>query len=97
MEQFEVVYVKFLNLNISDHIPFTSINYSRGRRGRPFKFFNHMAAHPQFQALVDKAWKGSYDGVGFEKVWVKLKRVKTILKTLYKCEYEGIYEKIRLW
>lgn len=40
---------------------------------RPFRFFNHLAQHPDFLSLVNNQWNCVQQVRGMEAIWYKLK------------------------
>ncbi|XP_021860628.2 uncharacterized protein [Spinacia oleracea] len=83
--------VDYLNPGLSDHSPLLlSCNVNVCTGGRPFKFFNYMADHPNFLQTVQVGWS--------TRVWAKLKVVKQGLKHLHEKEFakqEDIIDQIR--
>lgn len=65
--------------------------------GRPFKFFNMMANHPEFLKIIEQEWailpaKGS-----FYNIIQKLRNIRGKLKTLHTKEFCNVGEKIQYW
>ncbi|XP_056698108.1 uncharacterized protein [Spinacia oleracea] len=82
------VVVDYMNPGLSDHTPLVmnyKVNMKKG--GRPFKFFNYMADHPQFFQAVQKGWEKNTTTSAMQNVWSKLKAVKVELKALHKQEF----------
>ena len=60
-------------------------------KGRPFKFFNHMASHVEFLQVVSEQWCVPGRGRNRMKmVWSKLKNVKVKLKMMHKTEFANM-------
>ncbi|XP_056698434.1 uncharacterized protein [Spinacia oleracea] len=85
------VVVDYMNLGLSDHTPLV-MNYKMNMKkgGRPFKFFNYMADHPQFLQAVQKGWEKNQTTSVMQNVWSKLKAVKVELKALHKKEFSQL-------
>ncbi|XP_021859668.1 uncharacterized protein [Spinacia oleracea] len=82
------VVVDYMNPGLSDHTPLVmnyKVNMKKG--GRPFKFFNYMADHPQFLQAVQKGWEKNQTTSTMQNVWSKLKAVKVEHKALHKQEF----------
>lgn len=58
--KYESVVVQYLNRGISDHSPqMLEVGLHNDRGGRPFKVFNHLIKHPQFEKIVkEEGWFG---------------------------------------
>lgn len=55
----------------------------KSKRGaKPFRFFNYLAEHEDFTALVEAGWQEPVQGNYMKSVWEKLKNVKQELKKL---------------
>lgn len=49
--------VQYLNLKISNHCPLlVCVTDSSSGRGRPFRFFRHLAEHRKFDEIVQRVW-----------------------------------------
>ncbi|KAH0679366.1 hypothetical protein KY284_020451 [Solanum tuberosum] len=74
------VEISFRQPETSDHSPL-SLELDSNMRGnhKAFKFFNCIAAHPDFLPKVKKAWRGGHIR-DLKEVWFKLKKVKENLK-----------------
>ncbi|XP_019236935.1 PREDICTED: uncharacterized protein LOC109217163 [Nicotiana attenuata] len=62
-------------------------------RRRPFKFYNCLAEHEEFEKVVQNGWK--YKGSNMEGIMQNLKKVKYGLKNLNRQEYTGITKKVQ--
>ncbi|GAV92089.1 RVT_1 domain-containing protein, partial [Cephalotus follicularis] len=68
---------------ISDHSPITvQLMQQTHTSGRPFKFLNFWAEHPQFLDIVRQEWTKSYTGPLLRRIQLKLKKLKGRLKSL---------------
>lgn len=77
-----------LNAGVSHHSPLLLKFGERVERGgRPFKNFNYLVAHSEFMKIVRREWFKGANCSCFKGIWLKLKRVKTALKTLRKEEF----------
>ncbi|XP_070010088.1 uncharacterized protein [Nicotiana sylvestris] len=63
---------------------------------KPFKFFNNLTEHKEFEGIVKTTWEMNMQGSAMKRVWLKLKRLKNGLKQLHKEEYSAIHEKITI-
>lgn len=81
--------------NISDHSPLVVNCFSSNKGGgRPFRFLNCIAEHPDFLSKVSSAWNTPFSGCRMFQVWNKLKEVKKGIKLLHTHEFGNIQEKI---
>ncbi|XP_019259894.1 PREDICTED: uncharacterized protein LOC109237950 [Nicotiana attenuata] len=98
MNKWAHVEVTTLDPYFSDHTPLVVEIGGRGSKGaKPFKFFNHLAKHPEFITLVKKTWGSRQHSKGMETVWYKLKQVKQELKTLNCKEFSEVTEKVNYY
>ncbi|XP_021733072.1 uncharacterized protein LOC110699869 [Chenopodium quinoa] len=75
--------------SLSDHSPvLLDICSGPVGKGRPFRFLNCIADHPDFLDIVSQAW-----GSG-SSVWQKLNSVKSSIKSLNSKQFGNIEEKI---
>ncbi|XP_070010516.1 uncharacterized protein [Nicotiana sylvestris] len=67
---------------------------------KPFKIFNNLAEHKEFEGIVKTTWEMNMQGSAMKRVWLKFKRLKNGLKNelkqRHKKEYSTIHEKITL-
>lgn len=88
--------VDYLNCSISDHSPLLlKVGSDQQSGGRPFRFFNYLAQHSQFEKLVQQDWSKPIQGNPLSRIWFKLKRLKLQLKHLHKEEFAGIESRIQ--
>ncbi|XP_060210733.1 uncharacterized protein LOC132637696 [Lycium barbarum] len=79
----------------SDHSPLcVTIGDRQTRVAKPFKFFNCMASHPDFQTIVQQEWYRGWHASTLPMVWRKLGRLKTELKKLNSTEFQGVADRI---
>ncbi|XP_021744067.1 uncharacterized protein LOC110710117 [Chenopodium quinoa] len=79
----------YLPPSLSDHSPVFLDTFSGPvGKGRPFRFLNYIADHPDFLDTVSQAW-----GSG-NSVWQKLNSVKSSIKSLTSKQFGNIEEKI---
>jgi hypothetical protein len=98
MDKFAEQAVIYGNPGVSDHCPLVlSVADSPKGGGRPFRFFNYLADHSNFENIVESVWQQDSKFTGMQKVWFKLKLVKNELKLLHKQEFAGIQERIKKW
>ncbi|GAV80189.1 Exo_endo_phos domain-containing protein [Cephalotus follicularis] len=70
------------NARLSDHSPISIHLMQQGHFGRPFKFLNFWADHPDFLDIVRQEWVKSYEGSLLSNIPQKLKNLKGPLKRL---------------
>ncbi|GAV83447.1 hypothetical protein CFOL_v3_26894 [Cephalotus follicularis] len=76
-------FVHVHNPGISDHSPLSIQLMQQVRTtGRPFKFLNLWADHPDFSILVREEWAKTYEGPPLKSILLKLKSLKGHLKCL---------------
>lgn len=86
--------MSYLNPSISDHSPLlVNVCKENEGRGRPFRFFKHLASHPGFKELVKDVWQSQYIK-SMEGVWNALKFIKQKLKLLHNDEFKGVHARI---
>ncbi|XP_021749426.1 uncharacterized protein LOC110715167 [Chenopodium quinoa] len=79
----------YISPSLSDHsLVLLDICSAPAGRGRPFRFLNCIADHPDFLDTVSQAW-----GSG-SSVWQKLNSVKSSIKSLNSKQFGNIEEKI---
>ncbi|XVE89157.1 hypothetical protein DITRI_Ditri19aG0128200 [Diplodiscus trichospermus] len=61
---------------------------------KPFKFFNFWSKHPSFLQVVEDSWLLPVEGNPMEKLHLKLKRLKPILKEFNFKHFGGISSKV---
>ncbi|GAV62975.1 hypothetical protein CFOL_v3_06497 [Cephalotus follicularis] len=76
-------YAHTSNSGISDHSPISiQLMQQVQPSGRPFKFLNFWADHPQFLNIVRSEWDKPYEGSPLKRIQLKLKGLKYQLKKL---------------
>ncbi|XP_070017404.1 uncharacterized protein [Nicotiana sylvestris] len=81
----------------SDHTPIcVYFEHDHQPMPKPFKFFNNLAKHKEFQRLVKETWEVNMQIRAIKRIWMKLKRLKKGLKQLNVEEYGRIPEKIQV-
>lgn len=95
VDSYQMKEAQILNPSISDHSPilFKGFTVSKGG-GRPFRFLNCIASHPDFLDRVKQGWQIEIKGCNMYRVWEKLKKVKHNIKQLHHQEYGDIQLKI---
>ncbi|XP_038999482.1 uncharacterized protein LOC120125037 [Hibiscus syriacus] len=90
-------FVEFLALGVSDHcMALVWINREvQANRPKPFKFFNFWTLHPNFLNEVRQSWQPPIQGNLMKVLFLKLKRLKTSLKTLNKEYYSDLSARVR--
>ncbi|XP_075109039.1 uncharacterized protein LOC142180843 [Nicotiana tabacum] len=84
--------VHVMNPLFSNHSPLgIEINMKYDNKKRPFKFYNCMADHPDFEQIVETNWKWKVGTM--EDIWQNLKSVKTALKQLNNKEFINVKQK----
>ncbi|XP_060175336.1 uncharacterized protein LOC132606044 [Lycium barbarum] len=85
-----------LDPHCSDHSPLAvEITDYPIREPRPFKFFNHLADHPDFLEIIQQTWAHTSRGMGMQHIWYKLKKVKQQLKLLNTREYSKVNDNVQ--
>ncbi|GAV89427.1 hypothetical protein CFOL_v3_32842, partial [Cephalotus follicularis] len=76
-------YAHTYNPSISDHSPHSiQLMQQVQSSGRPFKFLNFWAEHPDFLKIVRHEWAKSYEGPPLRRIQLKLKCLKCQLRKL---------------
>ncbi|GAV92768.1 hypothetical protein CFOL_v3_36146, partial [Cephalotus follicularis] len=76
-------YAHSYNQGISDHAPISvQLMHQVQSVGRPFKFLNFWADHPNFLNIVRHEWSQTYEGPPLKIIQLKLKNLKPHLKKL---------------
>ncbi|XP_070029289.1 uncharacterized protein [Nicotiana sylvestris] len=79
---------------ISDHSPMLITLHSASKPGKtPIRFFNVWADHDSFISIVERAWNQSYT-IGKKNIWVKLKELRPLFRTLNTKHFKTISMKI---
>ena len=96
ISQFGLLKLEYQNPGISDHSPLVlNCGGSDDRGGgRPFRFFNYMVQHDQFEPIVREAWGQITDANPMLALWRKLQQVKIHLKSLHTAEFANTKERI---
>lgn len=63
-------------------------------KGRPFRFLNYLADHPDFLNVVEGVWRMEQRGSAMEQVWRKLKCLKGALKSSHVVQFQHIRDTI---
>ena len=98
MDRYSQASVCYANPQTSDHTPLLLIltrHYQKGNK--PFRFFNYICDHQDFLQVVRESWNATNIGTGMQRIWYKLKNVKSGLKKLHTKEFAGIHGKITDW
>jgi len=85
-------------------LPFGILNHSlmlvklanMSKRKVPFKYFDFLVDHPQFQQTVAKAWEEEVTGTPMFILCKKLKRVKGVLRDFNKKFFSKILNRVLL-
>ncbi|KAE8671854.1 hypothetical protein F3Y22_tig00111881pilonHSYRG00029 [Hibiscus syriacus] len=64
-------------------------------RPKPFKFFNFWTLHPNFLREVNQSWQTEFHGNPMKILFLKLKHLKSSLKTLNKSSYSNISSRVK--
>ncbi|CAO2814044.1 unnamed protein product [Amaranthus hypochondriacus] len=82
---------QYLNHVVSDHTPLVfPLAGVENKGGRPFRYFNYLSEHPEFQKVIQGVWDKSYNGRAMHRLWEKLKKVKGALKGLHTNHYQRV-------
>ncbi|XP_039170208.1 uncharacterized protein LOC120294272 [Eucalyptus grandis] len=84
----------FQNPGILDHCPMIVRVLQPSNRSKPFKFFNYWTHHPNFTAIIQRAWNSPVVGFPMFQLVSKLKRVKSLLKSLNRDAFSDISAKV---
>ncbi|XP_070014564.1 uncharacterized protein [Nicotiana sylvestris] len=80
---------------ISDHSPMLLTLSSAPKPGKtPFRFFNVWADHESFISIIERIWNQSFAEGKMKKIWIKLKRLRPLFRTLNTEHYRTISMKI---
>ncbi|XP_075105118.1 uncharacterized protein LOC142179327 [Nicotiana tabacum] len=61
----------------SDHTPIcVCFEHDHQPMPKPFKLFNNLAEHKEFQRLVKETWEVNMQIPAMQRIWMKLKRLK---------------------
>lgn len=81
IQKWTIIEGTVLNLGFSDHCRLSiTIKADQQMGTRPFKFFNCLTQHKNFENTVKKIWAKRGGGTAMYKVWKKLKMLKIKLK-----------------
>lgn len=95
MKSFTQSTTHFLVPGILDHSPAVVFVQPNPRKSiKPFRFFDFLADHPQFLAIVQRVWRTIVIGNPMFCVCEKLKHLQQELKQLNKAEFGGISERV---
>ncbi|XP_019244458.1 PREDICTED: uncharacterized protein LOC109224325 [Nicotiana attenuata] len=96
IKKWPVMEGRILQPGFSDHCPLSiTMDYERQSGGRPFKFFNCMAQHKEFEDAVYECWRKRGGGTIMNKVWMKLKLLKNKLKQMNRQEFSNTGQRIQ--
>nr|XP_016457612.1 PREDICTED: uncharacterized protein LOC107781428 [Nicotiana tabacum] len=80
---------------ISDHSPMLLTLYSAPKPSKtPFRFFNIWVDHESFIPIVGRVWNQSFTEDKMKNIWIKLKRLRPLFRTLNTGHYRTISMKI---
>lgn len=95
IHSFDPTVIEYANAGVSDHTPLViTCGFQNRSGGRPFKFFNHLADHEDFERVVKDAWSSPCRGTQFQQIWNKLKEVKKGCKHLHSKEFAQLQERV---
>lgn len=95
VQQWSVLEVIIMDPEFSDHSPLcVTIDEKQEKGGKPFKFCNFIAYHPEFIVTVQKEWSNKKSNNPIEVVWKNLSKLKHGLKKMKVKEFHGIQHKI---
>lgn len=96
-EAFPDSYADFLDPSQSDHAPcLFRVPALRRRVCKPFKYFHHLADHPQYAELVREGWQFTQiEGTCQFKLVRSFKLLKPVLRGLNRRHYSGISQRVR--
>lgn len=87
---FGEVYVQCLLPGISEHCPLVVVTKPDSHGGgRPFRFFNFLADHEEFNKVIAEEWSKGGASYGVASICKKLKCIKSRLKQLHSREFKG--------
>ena len=93
--QFPNVDAEFISPGVSDHSPaIVRMGLPLPRLWKPFKFFNFLTEHADFESAVVRAWDTPFDGSPLYKICSKLKCVKEGLKQLNCKSYSDLNSRV---
>ncbi|XP_019230433.1 PREDICTED: uncharacterized protein LOC109211357 [Nicotiana attenuata] len=85
-----------LKPGFSDHCPLSiTIEADQQKGTRPFKFFNCLTQHKEFEDTMNKSWTKRSEGTAMYKVWKKLKMLKIKLKQLNSQDFNSTGQRIQ--
>lgn len=94
-EKYVRTVAQYLNPWISDHSPLVlCLEAGEVGGGRPFRFFKHLASHPQFLSIIQRVWNVQGKR-SMREVRECLKKVMGQLKMLLIQEYKGDSDRIQ--
>ncbi|XP_060177911.1 uncharacterized protein LOC132607851 [Lycium barbarum] len=89
--------IKVMAPDFSDHSPLSlTLEERQPMIAKPLKFFNCLAAHPDFRTTVERNWQQICNGQLMEKVRKIIHRMKHVLKKLSTRDFKGVDEMIAL-
>ncbi|KAG2307374.1 hypothetical protein Bca52824_027122 [Brassica carinata] len=96
-QKFPDAFAEFLEPLQSDHAPCVfRIPALQRRKRKPFKFYHHVADHPEFLPSVSESWNpASVIGSDQFKLVRSLKMLKKVLKGLNNTHFSGISKKVK--
>ncbi|XP_070029227.1 uncharacterized protein [Nicotiana sylvestris] len=95
MMQWDHVITEYRLPYIYDHSPMVITLHSAPKPGKtPFRFFNMWADHDIFISIVERVWNQSYTMGKMKNIWVKLKELRPLFRTLNTEHFRTITMKI---
>ncbi|KAG7568298.1 Reverse transcriptase domain [Arabidopsis thaliana x Arabidopsis arenosa] len=90
-------FAEFLELIQSDHAAcLFTVPFMRRSVRKPFKYFHHVADHPEFHDSVSQAWNPlSIQGTSQFKLVRSLRKLKIVLRSLNKRHFSGISARVK--
>ncbi|XP_019255013.1 PREDICTED: uncharacterized protein LOC109233583 [Nicotiana attenuata] len=86
--------VHVMDPQFSDHSPLCiELEVELEHKGRPFKFFNCLAEHPDFDSIIRDIW--NKENRSMKDIWHNLKSVKVALKSLNKREFTSTTNEVQ--
>ncbi|XP_070007968.1 uncharacterized protein [Nicotiana sylvestris] len=78
----------------SDHSPLCiAVKAGMEYKGRPFKFFNCLTEHPEFEQIISRRWEN--ENRNMKDIWCNLKQIKEEMKSLNKRAFSNTTKKVQ--